>query len=944
MFHLFLNPWYAVAGAALISVPIIIHLINRMRFRRVRWAAMEFLLKAQKRNRRRLIIEQLLLLALRCLLVALAGLLVLRFVGFSWANLQGKTTLHLVLLDDTPSMGDQWKEADATRDGFAVAKKDILQDKIIKSLSQAAATDKLIVLPFSHVADPDAATKVYDHLNDPRRLEELGRDVEGLELTKLHVDPLTVVKRAQAVIADHAESQVNLHVLADFRQKEWGLPEAEGLYRTLIELAKTHKDMKVRLIDTAHPYRTAGQTGYPASHDNVGILDLRPGTRVAGKNMPVNFTITLANYSGREAEVIVVLVDETTGREMLEVDFNPPMPLKLSPGSLTSATFDLRFNPQLKGNEVHFAHLSARLRNAQLNELQNDGLLIDNVRYAAVEVREKVPVLVIDGEGSKGREEGRDTFFLRNGLVSVPGASYQVVYGDELGGGVGAKALERADLHKYPTIFLLNVRELTPKQLTNLENFARDGGGVAFFMGPLVAPKYYNKSLYKDGKGLFPVPLKESYYPPPSEEPLPPKASDTPQLLLREAQFPNARSYPIFGAMFEKPEHREPLKDLPIRRYFQVPRAAWQPEPGKVFELATLPNDQPVTAYQQAVLDIVRGEPARAILANPEYAKYRRAVERHFKEIETLIGPTSEKKAYHLAAAFDALLTDQGIEKGREAAPNLTELWANADPKVQAVKREVVALRDQVHYGDPFIVSQTFGKGKVVAVMSTAGKEWNDWGGGSAATVLYTPFIWEMQNYLSSQGGESNLTVGTPVELRIDAEQYRKKNEALTLTRSYLKPQDKAPAKAVKLSEEAAREENGQLTFRFTKGREPGLYVSELNADGTPAGKGPLAAFGHVFNIDTAAEGPLQRVSHDQLDRELARSPELPEGTIRVEGPGVPNDDLVTRRSDFSESPLFFLFFLCVLVAEQALAVHLSFHLKGNETEMLTQVARPKAA
>ena len=58
----FLHPWYMVAGGALVSAPILIHLINRMRFKRIRWAAMEFLLKSQKRNRRRLIIEQLILL------------------------------------------------------------------------------------------------------------------------------------------------------------------------------------------------------------------------------------------------------------------------------------------------------------------------------------------------------------------------------------------------------------------------------------------------------------------------------------------------------------------------------------------------------------------------------------------------------------------------------------------------------------------------------------------------------------------------------------------------------------------------------------------------------------------------------------------------------------------------------------------------------------------
>src|SRR5918911_5422348 len=98
MFELFLNPANMVAGAALISSPIIIHLINRMRFKRVRWAAMEFLLKSQRRNRRRLIIEQLLLLALRCLLVILIALLVTRFVGFSLAGFVGQDAVHVVLV------------------------------------------------------------------------------------------------------------------------------------------------------------------------------------------------------------------------------------------------------------------------------------------------------------------------------------------------------------------------------------------------------------------------------------------------------------------------------------------------------------------------------------------------------------------------------------------------------------------------------------------------------------------------------------------------------------------------------------------------------------------------------------------------------------------------------------------------------------------------------
>src|SRR5215475_9705760 len=115
----FLHPWYMAAGAALVSLPILIHLINRLRFKRIRWAAMEFLLKSQKRNRRRLIIEQLLLLALRCLLVLLSVLLVSRYM---FAFFQPQNTLHVILLDDTLSMNDQWKVEGETQTCFQTGK------------------------------------------------------------------------------------------------------------------------------------------------------------------------------------------------------------------------------------------------------------------------------------------------------------------------------------------------------------------------------------------------------------------------------------------------------------------------------------------------------------------------------------------------------------------------------------------------------------------------------------------------------------------------------------------------------------------------------------------------------------------------------------------------------------------------------------------------------
>src|SRR6476619_901863 len=77
----FVTPAFFFAGLALVGFPILIHILNRRRYKTVNWAAMEFLLRALKKDRRRLKFEQWLLLATRCLLLFLAGLALARPFG-----------------------------------------------------------------------------------------------------------------------------------------------------------------------------------------------------------------------------------------------------------------------------------------------------------------------------------------------------------------------------------------------------------------------------------------------------------------------------------------------------------------------------------------------------------------------------------------------------------------------------------------------------------------------------------------------------------------------------------------------------------------------------------------------------------------------------------------------------------------------------------------------
>ena len=66
--------WFAIAGAVAATGPILIHLLNRRRFRVVDWAAMDFLREALQRSRRVVQMRDLILLVVRVLCVLLFAL------------------------------------------------------------------------------------------------------------------------------------------------------------------------------------------------------------------------------------------------------------------------------------------------------------------------------------------------------------------------------------------------------------------------------------------------------------------------------------------------------------------------------------------------------------------------------------------------------------------------------------------------------------------------------------------------------------------------------------------------------------------------------------------------------------------------------------------------------------------------------------------------------
>lgn len=99
----FVTTSLAIAGVAAASIPILVHLLLRRRRRPMAWAAMTLLMEAARRHRSRSRLEQIILLSVRVILVALLGIALAQPLLGERSTILGTRTVHLVLDDGLAS-------------------------------------------------------------------------------------------------------------------------------------------------------------------------------------------------------------------------------------------------------------------------------------------------------------------------------------------------------------------------------------------------------------------------------------------------------------------------------------------------------------------------------------------------------------------------------------------------------------------------------------------------------------------------------------------------------------------------------------------------------------------------------------------------------------------------------------------------------------------------
>lgn len=205
----FLNPILAAVALACIAIPIVIHILMRKRRRPVEWGAMRFLMEAYKKQRKRLNLEQLLLLASRCLLVALLAMAVGKPILQAAGALgpRGPRTLYL-LIDNSLTAG----AADATG-ATALERHKATALKLVGELEQVRG-DRVAVLSLASPADPVILPASVD-------LSGAGGVVRDIPQTDARADIAGALEKLRDLRDDEnakqGEGDAYIAILSDFR-------------------------------------------------------------------------------------------------------------------------------------------------------------------------------------------------------------------------------------------------------------------------------------------------------------------------------------------------------------------------------------------------------------------------------------------------------------------------------------------------------------------------------------------------------------------------------------------------------------------------------------------------------------------------------------------------------------------------------------------------------
>ncbi len=348
---IFLNP-AVLFGLLAASIPVLIHLLNLRKLKRIDFSTLAFLKEMQKNKIRKIKLKQWLLLALRVLiilfLVTAFARPTLKGIAIGGTTSAAKTTAVFVL-DNTSSMS--------------------VVDAKGSYLNQAKATMKQLVSQLQE-GDEAALILVSDHgrevLKPTSNLSQFVKEINEVQISDASGTLHEAIVKAGEILSHSQNFNKEIYILSDFQSGRLYNPGSLSDLRELL-------NDKMRL----YTFDYAGKKVF-----NLGIDAFKLDTQIFEKDKPVNFSVTVTNYSEQPANNIVVSLYINGKRSSQQS-------VSLSPGD--SKVLSMQAAVSATGFVKAFA------------EIEDDDILQDNKRYLNFYIPKEVPV-VIFSENNKSSQ------------------------------------------------------------------------------------------------------------------------------------------------------------------------------------------------------------------------------------------------------------------------------------------------------------------------------------------------------------------------------------------------------------------------------------------------------------------------------------------------------------------------------------------------------------
>ena len=356
----FLTPLFLAAGAAAASLPLIIHLLNRERARRLVFSTIRFIKMSHQANVQRHRLKQLLLLLMRILILALLGLAFARpFFANTPATTRGTGGVRniVIILDTSYSMG--------YLDTFDQAKKAAIE---LADDLQPSDTSALI---FTN--NRAKAIKPLDA--EHRRIQTA---LTGAQLTNHTTDYLDAIQSADEILGEAEIGAKQIYFVSDLQRIGW---------ESFVDTDKLSPDVEIAFVDVSAKEPV-----------NLAIAGVSVPQVVLNEQKPAQVVVRVQNFGEQAVEGLPVQLfinDNNVGTTTLDIEPNDAM----------DALFPVRFRTE----KIHTGYAA----------LPDDHLAIDNRRYFRLQSLKSIKVHCVNGEPGR-RDYESETFFLE--AAFQPGA------------------------------------------------------------------------------------------------------------------------------------------------------------------------------------------------------------------------------------------------------------------------------------------------------------------------------------------------------------------------------------------------------------------------------------------------------------------------------------------------------------------------------------------